>query len=377
MVGKAADAARVVCDFYVKVQMVVDRWWGRVCTTLGLEEKVMSIARSRIANRYAALAGWNMSALGADAAPVTFYRLSNNSPRTLAEWQKGLSDGTFEPDGVDSGVPFIKARAWAGGQWRTVIVSDGWGGSNASSLYNNGGWIPHPTLGAVQLPKFVFGVNKSYDQMAEEAKQQASLRCPIKSKGCTGWVFQTCGGSEREDFTDAQAVAFAKSINKVVECTGIGPRSGAKFAVFPSGTIEDMAKQVPPPGPDSAMDWRCPASNFKGYGDVTGSTFAMMPGTMAVIDDVELDYRLGGKSFKGQNVSKKDIDYWTRKNNCKNMACINRNTGEKKTFNYCPSPFGPFIPPPKKGGFFDELGPVGTAGLIGGGALLLFAMLSD
>lgn len=301
-----------------------------------------SLARLRNFNQYAALSGWNAAALGADDRLATFVAIKDGLEKTLAEWQDGLAAGRIRPDYEQDGVKYVAVKAYGTqNSGREIRVSDGrWSGTLARTLFKDGGNIPHPIKGAVWLPQYIFSVNKSLDQMANEVEQEITL----------------CG------FTDVQAVGYAKSLSKVVECDGSGSRSGRKWAVYPNGEIQDITKKEAAPG------FRCPSKNFPGHGVVK-------VGLGAIADDASLDYKLGGKTFKGVTVWEAEINAWTRKNPCKSMDCINRSTMKVQSFNYCPTTGGVFPPAPPKG-FLADLGPAGTAGIVGVAALLLWAIVS-
>lgn len=328
--------------------------------------------RFRSLGNYAALHGWDVSALGADPTPARFIRVAyphdGDDPgdhRTLNDWQDGLANGRLRPDYTSNGVRYVKVTAFGtdnSGQEILLAGSGRYDKNVSGGIYNNGGYVPEYTRGAVWIPSGIFSPDKTVDQMLGEANQEVNLRCSINRK--------------QTDVKEFQAIEAAQKATKVIECDGTGSRAGTRWAVYPDGHLEDITPNKPSgPGADQL---RCPADRVhKVYGKVTGILApGAQPGIMYIsADEAGMDYKLG---TTGSNVTRDQAVNIVKQTGCKSMTCISFATKDKVAIN-CPVvlPPGPPLVPGAGSGFFANLGTFGTAGLIGGAALVLFALFSS
>lgn len=344
-------------------------------------------ARSRNSTAY--FGRWNVRALYGLGAPeelATFARLKNpKERRTLADWKRALSNRDTTADEIIDGVRYARVRAYGSrnsGQ-EIVIPENVQSPKHALNIFRYGDWIPHSTYGAIHLPKYIFDVNKSPEQMANEADEGETLSCTVGTQGtdCEPiWTppFFQCksGGAILERLKWAQAPGYARHNKKTIKCRGIGPREGKTYTFKSDGQVVDTTPVPAPPDPNKLI---CPRKNFpdwgvvKGESDFWGGLRDWFTGTVHI--QVPVEERQGVQYVKlapdEANVSRASADKWVAEHPCQEMICRNEATDLPERFYSCPT----ITPPPAgPGGLFAGLGPIGIAGLLGGVVLTIIGL---
>lgn len=313
--------------------------------------------------------------------------------RTLADWQRGLRDGSVSPSFTKAGVRYKRVNAHGSENVgiRVEIPETKFGRSYANEIIRRVSkmspgtyYVPHPTRGAVKLPPFT-DPSMSIPQLDSELQEGKAVNCLVEVKPT-----RPIKTYRYEDLTDAQArIAASVYRRSSIKCGGIASYNNTKlFQYRADGSVETIPAW-------SADVYFCPQ----------GTASAMSVADRIKVQLVK-DWPNYPKPFPNEVITNwRSANAWAAKNRCQTLTCRNANTGQPQNFLNCPeappAPPVPGEPPPP----FPGPGPApgappgtapfptgpaprpdvtqaGMAGTLGkgalflGGGLLLYSLLS-